>query len=96
MHQSLIEKDTRLHLALESAAIGIWEQDQKTGAIEWDLRSKEIFGFPSDLDLNRALLLSRIHPGDRQAVSGPLTLSLILPELEDFRLRVSHLFLARR
>ena len=68
MFESLRQSERRLQLVLQSAAIGIWEQDAVTGENKWDARARAIFGFPPDLPVDQALVMSRIHAEDRESV----------------------------
>jgi|GEM_PF-6917134 len=65
---ALSESEGRLRLALDSAAIGIWESSPLTGKRQWDERSRAIFGFPPQLELDGAVILSCIHPEDRDLI----------------------------
>jgi signal transduction histidine kinase len=67
LHQTLSASEERLSLALQSAAIGIWEQNPETGEILWDLRCQQIFGFPHS-KLDSAAAIACIHPEDRELV----------------------------
>lgn len=70
MHRKVAEGEDRLRLALQSAAIGIWEQNSTSTKALWDARAKAIFGFAPGMAINRELALSCIHPEDRGAVQN--------------------------
>jgi PAS domain S-box-containing protein len=56
----------RYQRALDAANDGIWERDLKSGRTFFSARFKELFGFGDhDFPEERAFLLSRAHPDDR-------------------------------
>ena len=67
MHETLAASERRLQAALQSASIGIWENDPVTNINTWDARSRLIFGFPPDLKVDAEVVMSCIHPDDREA-----------------------------
>jgi PAS domain S-box-containing protein len=69
MHETLAASEQRLQLALQAAAIGIWETDPVTNTNTWDAKSRAIFGFPMDLAIDGETVMSCIHPDDREAVA---------------------------
>jgi PAS domain S-box-containing protein len=69
MHETLAASEQRLQLALQSAAIGIWETDPVANTNTWDANSRAIFGFPPDLAIDGEVVMSCIHPEDREAVA---------------------------
>jgi PAS domain S-box-containing protein len=68
INETLAASEQRLQLALQSAAIGIWETDTVANTNTWDARSRAIFGFPADLVINGEIVLNCVHPDDREAV----------------------------
>lgn len=68
MHQTLAASEQRLQLALQAGAIGTWETDAVAGTNTWDAHSRSIFGFPPDLAIDADIVMSCIHPDDREAV----------------------------
>ncbi len=59
----------RLQLALEASKMGIWQQRIETGEIEWDNRTREIFGFaPNEASPSAKEFTNLIHPDDRSSV----------------------------
>jgi PAS domain S-box-containing protein len=68
MHETLAASEQRLQLALQAGAIGIWETDSVANTNTWDAHSRSIFGFPPDLAINGEIVMSCIHPDDREAV----------------------------
>lgn len=69
LREALAAGEERLRLALQSAAIGIWESNPNTGERNWDARSRQIFGFPMDLKITAEIILACVHPEDRDLVS---------------------------
>jgi PAS domain S-box-containing protein len=68
--QALRESETHLRLALESAALGAWDFDPRTGALRWDARCKALFGVPAEVEVDYATFLAGIHPEDRARVEA--------------------------
>ncbi len=60
----LLEERTRLSLATEAAAIGIWEWNTATNEIIWDDRMYELYGAPRDCAITYEGWKSYIHPDD--------------------------------
>ncbi|MBA2659665.1 MAG: EAL domain-containing protein [Nitrosospira sp.] len=60
----LLEERTRLSLATEAAAIGIWEWNTATNEIIWDDRMYELYGAPRDRAITYEDWKSYIHPDD--------------------------------
>ncbi len=54
----------KLAVALQAAALGVWEWDLKTGRFVYSDRAKEIFGFRSGEDVTRERILEVMHPDD--------------------------------
>ncbi|SOD42677.1 EAL domain-containing protein [Nitrosovibrio sp. Nv4] len=60
----LLEERTRLFLATEAAAIGIWEWNTATGEVIWDDRMYEIYGAPPGSKITYEIWKSYTHPDD--------------------------------
>ena len=60
----LLEERTRLALATEAAAIGIWEWNTVTGNIIWDDRMYEIYGVPRGSAITYEIWRSYTYPDD--------------------------------
>lgn len=60
----LMEERTRLSLATEAAAIGIWEWNTVTNEIIWDDRMYELYGVPRERAITYEIWKSYIHPDD--------------------------------
>ena len=62
----LLEVSQRLHLALESSKIGIWEVDRGDAELLWDGRTAQLHGFGNeDMKSTLADWLDMVHPQDR-------------------------------
>jgi len=75
--EALTEKSERLHLALDSGEIGIWEFSTATRETIWDDRCREFWGLPPGAPVSYDVFLAGIHPDDRgwvdQAVQETLS-----------------------
>jgi PAS domain S-box-containing protein len=64
-----IENETRLHLALKAAHMGVWDWDLNRGVISWSKEVAAMLGFPLHLIQGpAAIFLQTIHPDDRDYV----------------------------
>jgi PAS domain-containing protein len=68
----LVDERTRLSLATEAAAIGIWEWNTGTGEMVWDNRMYDIFGVPRGSAITYEEWKSYIHPDDLPAQEAQL------------------------
>src|SRR5581483_1560338 len=50
--EALRDQESRLRLALESARIGTWDSNPRTGELSWDERCKVIFDLPEGGEVN--------------------------------------------
>ncbi|QRN97248.1 PAS domain S-box protein [Archangium violaceum] len=66
--ESLRLSEERLRLALDSAALGVWRHDPTTGAMEWDARTKELFGLSPNARTGLDRWLEIVHPEDHERV----------------------------
>ena len=73
---ALREVDERLRLAVESARIGTFDFDPRTGRLEWSDRCKEICGFPADEEISYASFLEGICSDDRECVGRAVVATL--------------------
>ena len=65
----LRESEARLSLALESAAMGMWELDLETDQCTWSEQTSSLFGLArGETSVPLARFLGLIHPDDRAAV----------------------------
>lgn len=67
--ESYLQQQTeRLRLAVDSAELGTWDFDPRTGVLDWDVRCKELFGLPPDAIIDWQVFLKGLHPDDRNRV----------------------------
>lgn len=64
----LRSSEERLRLAIETTALGIWDQDLVTGRHEWMPEARQILGLAPDVDITREIILGCVHPEDREHV----------------------------
>ena len=66
----LRQLSARLNLAVESAAIGIWDWDISTNILLWDRQMHDLYGIdPEYFTGVYEAWLERVHPEDRQATT---------------------------
>ena len=63
------DAEERLRLAVESAKLGTWDYDPKSGEVKCDARYRRLFGLGPDGEMTTGMLMDAIHPDDRQAVN---------------------------
>ncbi len=61
----LRSSEERLRLAIETTALGIWDQDLVTGRRQWTPEACQILGLAPDADITRDVVLGCVHPDDR-------------------------------
>lgn len=67
----------RLELATRAADIGIWDWEIDTGAIIWDARMFQLYGWPSNSSrVDYAGWMASVHPGDRERVDADVRRAL--------------------
>jgi PAS domain S-box-containing protein len=54
----------RLALALSATELGLWEYDVATDTVDWDARTRQMFGLPPEGPLNYATYAAAVHPED--------------------------------
>jgi PAS domain S-box-containing protein len=65
---ALRQSEERLRLAVESTLLGTWELDAASGAIRCSDRTRALWGFAPDEEVNYETRLAHVHPDDRRAV----------------------------
>ena len=63
-HAALRESQQRLLLAQKAAQLGTYDYDPRSGAIQWDARTCELWGIPPDTKITYELWASAVHPDD--------------------------------
>ncbi len=78
LNQTLIEREQRLRLALETGRIGlwVWNSTNVANAGDWSDRLKEIFGLPQDAEVTHDVFLKAVHPEDREWVNDSVMRAL--------------------
>jgi PAS domain S-box-containing protein len=62
----LRSSEERLRLAIETTALGIWDQDLVTGRRQWMPEARQILGLAPDVGITREIVLGCVHPDDRE------------------------------
>ena len=74
--EALRDKEASLRLAVESAALGTWDYNPITDALDWDGACKAIFGLPPDTEVTYKIFISALHPDDRQRTQAAIRRAL--------------------
>lgn len=71
LNQTLLDREQRLRLAIETGRIGlwIWNSTDTNNSGDWSQRLKEIFGLPLDAEVTHDMFLKCVHPDDRDRVN---------------------------
>lgn len=59
-----------LRLVLDSAQIGIWDWDLRTGELVWSPRCLEMFGIPRNTSMTYERFMQALHPEDRHRIDA--------------------------
>jgi PAS domain S-box-containing protein len=65
---ALRASEERLRHAMRAANLGIWDFDPQTMQLECDERCKQLYGLPPEEHVDYDLLVSAVHPEDRERV----------------------------
>jgi PAS domain S-box-containing protein len=60
------ESEIQRQLAFESAQLGIWDFNPRTGELAWDDRCRALFGLPPDAPVSYQTYLDGMHADDRE------------------------------
>lgn len=72
MQANLNENQERLQLALDSARLGTWDRNLRSGYLYWDERLLEIYGFrPDEFSHDYRDWQNRVHPDDYAEMMQP-------------------------
>nr|WP_246718720.1 PAS domain S-box protein [Microvirga terrestris] len=66
----LRSSEERLRLAIETTALGIWDQDLVTGRRQWMPEARQILGLAEDAVITREMILDCVHPDDRKRMAS--------------------------
>lgn len=68
---ALGESEERLRLAFKATGLGAWDFDPVSGELDWDERTKAVFGLSPGAEIGYAsAFLAGLHPEDRERVEG--------------------------
>ena len=67
--QALRESEARLSLATDAAGAGLWIMEPDTGHVWVTPKTRELFHFAPDEELNYESFFKAIHPEDRERVN---------------------------
>jgi PAS domain S-box-containing protein len=70
--QALRDSEQRLLLAKRAAKLGTHDFDMGSGSIQWDERTRELWGVPPDEPISFDVFIRGVHPDDRPRVQGAL------------------------
>ncbi|MEO0016734.1 MAG: hypothetical protein RLZZ522_17 [Verrucomicrobiota bacterium] len=71
------EQSARLEMVLEGSHAGTWELDLTTGGLQWDARSRQIFGLEEGAPISHEWCVhERIHPADRERLERRIAATL--------------------
>ena len=86
---ALARSERRLKLAMDAAAIGIYEWDLRTGEFVWDEQSQRLFGHETgSFEATYSAFVSRVYPDDRPGVEDVIDVALRTraPFVHEFRI----------
>lgn len=66
----LIISENRLRLAQSAMGLGVYNHDLINGTVNWDMRTREIFGVDTDVVVTHDLFLDTLHPEDKAGVQA--------------------------
>jgi PAS domain S-box-containing protein len=71
VEENLKETLSRLNLAVDTAKLGVWTLDLKTGELDWNDRLFEIYGVnPSEFNPTQQAFEKMLHPEDLESIMG--------------------------
>jgi len=74
---ALLESQERLQMALDSAGLGMWDQEMSSRRIVWNERAYELLGYqPSEPAAGEALWKAAVHPADAEQAAAEVTHAL--------------------
>ena len=66
----------QLRVAVEATGTGIFDYDLVTGTLEWDARTRALYGLPPDAPVSYDVFLAGLHPDDRGWVNAAVQAAL--------------------
>lgn len=73
---AILEGQQRLLLAQKAAQLGTHDYDLRTGAIQWDARTRELWGFHPDATVTFDLFANALHPDDLASMQSALAAAM--------------------
>ncbi|MDF0642427.1 MAG: PAS domain S-box protein [Nitrospira sp.] len=74
---ALLESQERLRMALDSAGLGMWDQEMSSRRIVWNERAYELLGYqPPKPAAGEALWKAAVHPADAEQAADEITYAL--------------------
>jgi PAS domain S-box-containing protein len=74
--EELRASEERLSFLVESAGMGTWDWDLRSGRLEWSERCFEMFGMPAGGEMTHERFLNALHPEDRGRIEQAIQQSL--------------------
>lgn len=68
-NDALRDMATRLSLATQAAAIGVWDWDLRSGLTTWDDRMFAIYGLPTQVPMPLSVWQNAVHPDDAAKIA---------------------------
>ena len=68
--EDLVKAREQLRLAVEATGTGIFDYDLVADTLEWDVRTRALFGLSPDAPVSYDVFLAGLHPDDRAWVDG--------------------------
>ena len=66
--QTIRESESRLNLAADAAGVGLWLLDMDTHIFWLTDKTRDLFGFPSGMEITFERFLDVVHPDDREQI----------------------------
>lgn len=70
INERLSESEERLHVAIAGAELGIWDVDLVHGIVNWDERTRALFGLSADEQIMHSEIWNNVHPEDFERVQA--------------------------
>ncbi|QIJ73973.1 PAS domain S-box protein [Methylobacterium sp. NI91] len=74
--EDLRKAQEQLYLAVEATGTGIFDYDLVTDTLEWDARTRALFGLRPEAPVSYAVFLAGLHPDDRVWVDAAVQAAL--------------------
>ena len=77
--RALRESEQRLTLAKQAARLGTHDYDLRSGVIEWDERTRDLWGVGADEQVTYDIFANGLHPDDRASTNAAFEKALQFP-----------------